>query len=144
MDKVQTEVVGNPAFFQEVELEATRLERSQSWILQRCLKASLPDLAVLPIGSEAVAKMKKSLLRNPIRLQSLRANVELASSNNPDLADLATAPKGMEVRMFYLPRDLYEAFDREGERLKLSADEILMWAWECNRDEIRSLPSVAE
>src|SRR5262249_1181603 len=124
--------------------EATRLDRSQSWLVQQCLKRSLSEMAKLAPDSDTVAAMKRSPLRNPIRLQSLRVNVALAVSDDPVARELATTPKGTEQRTFYLPSDLYTVFDREGERLGLSADEILMWAWEQNKDEIRALRPVGE
>ena len=140
MDKVRVDVIGDPAFFAEVSGEAARLDRSLSWVLQRCLHTALPELAKLAPDSDEVAAMKLSPLRNPIRLASLQANLALADSGDPAIAKLATAPKGTEKRMLFMPRDMYEAFDREGERLKLSSDEILMWAWKRGGDEMRSLP----
>src|SRR5262249_47511348 len=117
---------------------------SQSWVLQHCLKRSLPELAKVALDSDELAAMKRSPLRNPIRLQSLRFNQALAESDDPDTRDLATAPKGTERRTFYLPRELYDALDEQGERLKLSSDEILMWAWQQNLDQIRALKPVGE
>ncbi len=140
MDKVRVDVIGDPGFFAEVSDEAARLDRSNSWVLQRCLHLSLPVLAELAPDSAEVAAMKLSPLRNPIRLASLRANLAMAESSDPAIAELASPPKGTAKRMFFMPRAMYEAFDREADRLKLSADEILMWAWKRAGDEIRALP----
>ena len=130
MDKVRVDVIGDPGFFAEVSDEAARLDRSNSWILQRCLHLSLPVLAELAPDSAEVAAMKLSPLRN----------LAMAESSDPAIAELASPPKGTAKRMFFMPRAMYEAFDREADRLKLSADEILMWAWKRAGDEIRALP----
>jgi hypothetical protein len=144
MDKVRVDVIGDPAFFAQVSEEAARLDRSNSWIVQRCLLTALPALAKLAADSDEVSGMKLSPLRNPVRLASLRANLAMADSSVPAVAELASVPKGTEQRMFFMPRDMYEAFDREAERLKLSADELLMWAWKHSGDSVRSLPSVSD
>ena len=138
------QVVGDPEFFEEIADEASRLDRSQSWIIQKCLTASLPALATMAADADAITTMKKSPLRNPLRLQSLRVNLALAESDDPEVQDLATTPRGTESRTLYMPRALYEQFDLQGDRLKLSSDEILMWAWERNREEIRALSPVGE
>lgn len=143
-DTIRIQVIGDPTFFAEIAQEASRLDRSQSWVLQRCLTSSLPELEAMVVGADAVEAMKTSPLRNPIRLQSLGVNLALADSDDPDVRELATVPKGTETRTFYLPRALYEPFDREGERLALSSDEILMWAWARNRETIHALPSLGD
>lgn len=124
--------------------EAARLDCSLSGVLRECLLRSLPDLAATPVDAPAVAAMKKSPLRNPIRLAALGANLALAESDDPAQRELATTPMGTEARTFYLPRSVYAAFDAEGDRLKLSSDEILMWAWQQNRGRLRTVSSLDE
>jgi len=141
-DKVRVEVIGAPDFFATIAGEADRVDHSQSWVMQKCLERSLPALATVAPGSAALEALKRSPLRNPATLHLLRFNLALAESDSPDARALASAPRGTERRTFFLPRALYDAFDREGERLKLSSDEILMWAWDQVGAEIRALASV--
>jgi len=45
MEKVAVRVSGDPSFFDEVRIEAARLDRSPSWLLGHCLGTTLPKLA---------------------------------------------------------------------------------------------------
>jgi len=140
---VAMEVVADPAFLAELTQEADRIDRSQSWIVQRCLRTSLPDLEKLPAEASVLEGMKRSPLRNAIRRRSLELDLALAESPDPAVSALAAAPRGTEARTFYMPEDLHLALNREGDRLRLTSDEILWWAWERNREAIRSLPAVS-
>jgi len=142
IDKIRIDVIAAPTLFEELDAEATRLDRSVSWIVQQCLRAALPALAKIAPGSPSARALETGVLRNPIRLASLRANVALAESGDPALEELATIPKGTEKRMLFLPRDLYEVFDAEGDRLKLASEEIIAFGWHTHAAEIRKLPPV--
>lgn len=56
MDKVAIKVTGDRSFYDEVAVEAARLDRSPSWLLGHCLGTTLPKLA----ASIVVAAPKKA------------------------------------------------------------------------------------
>jgi len=88
-DKVKIRVVANPSFFADVTNEALRLDRSQSFILQRCVGTTLPRLAALSPASTEVQAMKKLSCRN-------RDAMETSPPSSRDA----------ESRVFFLPESL--------------------------------------
>jgi hypothetical protein len=60
------------------------------------------------------------------------------------LATSPHAPKRMlrpHHRTFYVPKDLLLDCGRLAMRLGISADDVLAWAWQASRDDIRAMPS---
>lgn len=53
-DKRKQSLYFPEAMLKDIQHEADRLDRSLSWIVQRCIKAGLPELRKLP-GTEAPA-----------------------------------------------------------------------------------------
>ena len=53
-DKRKQSLYFPESMLQEIQKEAARLDRSLSWIVQRCIKAGLPELKKLP-GTESAA-----------------------------------------------------------------------------------------
>lgn len=47
-DKRKQSLYFPEAMLQEIQREAARLDRSLSWIVQRCVKIGLPDIRRLP------------------------------------------------------------------------------------------------
>ncbi len=111
-DEVAMQVIGAPELFAAIDGAARRLDRSPSWVVQFCLKASLGALGELAPDAAAVAAMK--------------------------------IPKGTARRTFYVPAALRRAFDHEGGRLHLSADEILHWTWTQTAAALQALPSLLD
>jgi len=144
VNNIRIDVIADPMLFEELDAEAARLDRSVSWIVQQCLRAALPALAKIAYGSPSARALETGVLRDPIRLASLRANLALAESGDPTLQDAATIPHGTVKRMLLLQRDIYDAFDAAGDRLKLAADEIVAFCWRAHAAEIRKLSPVAE
>lgn len=119
-DKVKIRVVANPRFFAEVTAEALRLDRSQSFLLQRCVGSSLPELAKLTPNSKEVAAMKK-----------LACKSVPPTSGPPSVRD-------NESRVFFLSEQLSLALGRERDRLHVSPDDMLVWIWEQQKDAVRA------
>ena len=53
-DKRKQSLYFPEAMLKDIQREADRLDRSLSWIVQRCIKAGLPELRKLP-GTETAA-----------------------------------------------------------------------------------------
>jgi uncharacterized small protein (TIGR04563 family) len=53
-DKRKQSLYFPDAMLKDIQHEADRLDRSLSWIVQRCIKAGLPELKKLP-GTETAA-----------------------------------------------------------------------------------------
>ena len=53
-DKRKQSLYFPEAMLKDIQHEADRLDRSLSWIVQRCIKAGLPELRKLP-GTESPA-----------------------------------------------------------------------------------------
>ena len=55
-DKRKQSLYFPESMLQDIQFEATRLDRSLSWIVQRCVKIALPEIRKLPsvndIGEE--------------------------------------------------------------------------------------------
>jgi hypothetical protein len=136
MEKGKLQVIGSATFFAEIEAEADRLGRSTGWLLETCLKRALPELQSLAAGSDSLEKMKKSPIRDPLIGSALKANIKRAD----ELGELPAAPEGADSRVYFFKHDLYASFNIEGERLRLTTDEILMFAWELMRETLRSWP----
>ncbi len=64
-DKRKQSLYFPESMLQEIQREATRLDRSLSWIVQRCVKIGLGDIRRLPsvneIPDEAVASTKVTI-----------------------------------------------------------------------------------
>jgi uncharacterized small protein (TIGR04563 family) len=52
IDKRKQSLYFPEAMLKDLQLEATRLERSLSWVVQRCVRAGLPTLEKLPSTGE--------------------------------------------------------------------------------------------
>ena len=103
-----------------------------------CWSESRAGASLKPSSAEVTA-MKVSPLRNPLRLAFLSFNLALADSKDPAVQELAPAPKGTVKWTFYMPRAMYKLFKKQGDRLKLAADEIFMWAWKRSIESIHSM-----
>jgi uncharacterized small protein (TIGR04563 family) len=51
-DKRKQSLYFPESMLQEIQKEASRLDRSLSWIVQRCVKIGLPDIRKLPSVNE--------------------------------------------------------------------------------------------
>lgn len=115
MVKMAVELRGEAELVATLREEALRLERSSSWIVQRCLRSSLPVLA--------------QMAPDALELGSLRAEPSSEAS---------------EASLIYMPPEMYGELERQGERLKLSQVAVVKWAWAQNRDEILALAPLSE
>lgn len=107
MDKVAIRVAGDRAFFDDVAREAARLDRSPSWLLAHCLGETLPKLAA-----------------------SMAATQTTAPAPKPE-------SKPRRVWTFFVPREIVELCARLAVRLKISSDDIVAWAWQAGRADVR-------
>ena len=111
MDKVAIRVSGDRSFFDEVKAEAARLDRSPSWLLGHCLGTTLPKIAASVVATAPPPKKKA-----------------------PPSDDKLTWT-------FFVPKNLIEHCGRLAARLGMSSDDVLAYAWQAGRDNVRAMPT---
>lgn len=133
MDKVKVRITTHREFFDEVAQEAARLDRSPSWVLGRCLDATLPKLTASVVSAAP-----------SLRTQAQKAKPEYGKARAP-VTRSHTEKSGSPERAY--PRDVFVSkglvFDwaRLAARLGISTDDVLLWAWHASRESIRAMPS---